>query len=44
MTNLKVSLGTYAGVFWTIGLAAAGLGVLLLHPLPLIRKWMHGVD
>ena len=28
VTNLKVSLDTYAGVFWTIGLIAAGIGVV----------------
>ncbi|MBU3079193.1 peptide MFS transporter [Sphingomonas quercus] len=44
VTNLKVSLETYAGVFWTIGLAAAGLGALLLMLSPLIRRWMHGVN
>ena len=44
VTNLKVSLDTYAGVFWTIGLVSAGIGVLLLLISPLIRKWMHGVQ
>jgi POT family proton-dependent oligopeptide transporter len=44
VTNLKVSLDTYAGVFWTIGLASAAIGVLLLLLAPLIRKWMHGVQ
>ena len=43
VTNLKVSLDTYAGVFWTIGLVSAAIGVLLLLLSPLIRKWMHGV-
>ncbi len=44
VTNLKVSLDTYAGVFWTIGLVSAGIGVLLLVISPLIKKWMHGVQ
>ncbi len=44
VTNLKVSLDTYAGVFWTIGLVSAGIGVLLLLISPLIKKWMHGVQ
>ncbi|WP_136161727.1 peptide MFS transporter [Sphingomonas flavalba] len=44
VTNLKVSLETYAGVFWTIGLTAAAIGVVLLALSPLIKKWMHGVQ
>ncbi|MCH4894685.1 MULTISPECIES: peptide MFS transporter [unclassified Sphingomonas] len=44
VTNLKVSLDTYNGVFWTIGLISAGIGLLLLALSPLIRKWMHGVQ
>jgi len=44
VTNLKVSLETYAGVFQTIGLIAAGIGVLLLAISPLLKRWMHGVD
>ena len=44
VTNLKVSLDTYAGVFWTIGLASAAIGALLLVLSPLIKKWMHGVQ
>jgi POT family proton-dependent oligopeptide transporter len=43
VTNLKVSLDTYNGVFWTIGLVAAGIGVVLLLISPLIKRWMHGV-
>ena len=43
VTNLKVSLDTYSGVFWTIGLVATGIGVLLLLISPLIKRWMHGV-
>lgn len=44
VTNLKVSLETYNGVFWTIGVAAALIGAVLLALSPLIRKWMHGVQ
>ena len=44
VTNLKVSLDTYNGVFWTIGLIAAGIGVLLIAISPLLKKWMHGVN
>jgi POT family proton-dependent oligopeptide transporter len=43
VTNLEVSLHTYTGVFWTIGLVAAGIGIILLALSPLIRKGMHGV-
>jgi POT family proton-dependent oligopeptide transporter len=44
VTNLQVSLQTYVGVFWTIGLVAAGIGLYLLLLSPLIKKWMHGVQ
>ena len=44
VTNLKVSLETYNGVFWTIGLISAGIGVVLLLLAPLLKKWMHGVQ
>jgi proton-dependent oligopeptide transporter, POT family len=44
VTNLKVSLDTYAGVFWTIGLASVAIGVLLFVLSPIIKKWMHGVQ
>jgi POT family proton-dependent oligopeptide transporter len=43
VTNLKVSLDTYNGVFWTIGLVSAAIGLLLIALSPLIRRWMHGV-
>jgi len=43
VTNLEVSLHTYTGVFWTIGLIAAAIGVVLLALAPLIKKGMHGV-
>lgn len=44
VTNLKVSLDTYTGVFWTIGLVSMGIGLVLLVLSPLIKKWMHGVQ
>lgn len=44
VTNLKVSLDTYAGVFQTIGLWSMGIGVALLILSPLLKKWMHGVQ
>lgn len=44
VTNLKVSLDTYNGVFWTIGLVSAGIGLLLMLIAPLLKKWMHGVQ
>ena len=44
VTNVKVSLETYSGVFWTIGLTSVGIGVVLLILSPLIKKWMHGVQ
>jgi POT family proton-dependent oligopeptide transporter len=43
VTNLKVSLDTYAGVFWKIGIVSAVIGVILLAVSPLLKKWMHGV-
>jgi proton-dependent oligopeptide transporter, POT family len=43
VTNLQVSLNTYNNVFWTIGIASAVIGAVLLLISPLIKKWMHGV-
>ncbi|MEP9358411.1 peptide MFS transporter [Sphingomonas sp. KR3-1] len=43
VTNLKVSLDTYVGVFTTISIAAIGLGVLLLLLSWPLKHWMHGV-
>ena len=43
VTNLKVSLETYVGVFQTIGLVAIGFGILLLAMSPWLNRWMHGV-
>lgn len=44
VTNLKVSLETYAGVFQTIGIVSIVIGGVLLLVSPLIKKWMHGVQ
>ena len=44
VTNLSVSLATYAGVFQTIGIASAIIGVVLLAISPLLKRWMHGVN
>ncbi|MFT6571721.1 MAG: POT family proton-dependent oligopeptide transporter, partial [Sphingomonas echinoides] len=43
VTNLKVSLDTYVGVFTTIAEVAIGLGVLLLLLSWPLKKWMNGV-
>ena len=43
VTNLQVSLDTYAGVFWNIGLISMGVGLFLLVVSPLLKRWMHGV-
>jgi POT family proton-dependent oligopeptide transporter len=43
VTNLKLSLETYLGVFQTIGLVAIGFGLLLLLLSPWLTRWMHGV-
>jgi POT family proton-dependent oligopeptide transporter len=44
VTNPQVSLSTYVDVFWTIGIAAAILGLILLGLSPIIKRWMHGVN
>lgn len=44
VTNLKVSLETYVGVFQTIGWIATAIGVLLLILSWPLKKWMHGVQ
>jgi len=44
VTNLQVSLNTYVGIFWKIGLIATGIGLFLLLISPLMKKWMHGVQ
>ena len=43
VTNLQVSLETYAGVFWKIGVASAVIGLILLALSPFLKRWMHGV-
>ena len=43
VTNLKVSLDTYSGVFTLIAEWAIGLGILLLLLSWPLKKWMHGV-
>jgi POT family proton-dependent oligopeptide transporter len=43
VTNLSVSLATYAGVFQTIGIASAVIGGVLLGLSPFLKRWMHGV-
>ncbi|MBA3880216.1 MAG: MFS transporter [Sphingobium sp.] len=43
VTNLKVSLDTYVGVFTTIAQVSIALGVLLLLLSFPLKKWMHGV-
>jgi len=44
VTNLKLSLDTYAQVFQTIGLWSIGIGVVLLAMSPLLKRWMHGAE
>ncbi len=43
VTNLKVSLDTYNGVFTLIAEWAIGLGIVLLLLSWPLKKWMHGV-
>ena len=43
VTNLKVSLETYTGVFTTIGWISAVIGVILLALSWPLKKLMHGV-
>ncbi|MBV8972107.1 MAG: peptide MFS transporter [Sphingomonadaceae bacterium] len=44
VTNLKLSLDTYAGVFQTIGFWAVVIGGILLAGSFLLKRLMHGVD
>ena len=44
VTNPRVSLETYAGVFQTIGIVSVVIGLVLLALSPLLRRWMHGVQ
>ncbi len=43
VTNLKVSLDTYVGVFNTIGWISIGFGVALLLLSPVLKRMMHDV-
>ncbi|HYU94664.1 MAG TPA: MFS transporter, partial [Sphingomicrobium sp.] len=43
VTNLKVSLDTYLGVFTTIGWISVGIGVVLLLLSWPLKYLMHGV-
>lgn len=43
VTNPKLSLDTYVGVFNFIGWASIGFGVLLFAMSPLLKKMMHDV-
>jgi proton-dependent oligopeptide transporter, POT family len=43
VTNLKVSLDTYIGVFTTIGEVSIGIGILLLLLAIPLKRLMHGV-
>jgi POT family proton-dependent oligopeptide transporter len=43
VTNPQLALQTYIDTFWTIGIAAIVIGVLLFLVSPLLKRWMHGV-
>jgi POT family proton-dependent oligopeptide transporter len=43
VTNPKVALDTYVGVFWNIGLISISAGFLLFLVSFPLKKWMHGV-
>lgn len=43
VTNLKVSLDTYVGVFTTIGEVSVGIGIVLLLLAWPLKRLMHGV-
>lgn len=43
VTNPALALQTYIDTFWTIGIAAIVIGVLLFLISPLLKRWMHGV-
>jgi POT family proton-dependent oligopeptide transporter len=44
VTNLKLSLDTYIGVFTRIGLVTMAVGAVLLVLAGAIRRLMHGVE
>ncbi|MFX5340243.1 hypothetical protein ABTD27_19770, partial [Acinetobacter baumannii] len=43
VTNMKLSLDTYVGVFGTIGWTSVVIGAVLLVLAVPLRKLMHGV-
>ncbi len=43
VTNPAVALKTYLEVFWWIGVAGIGFGILLLAMSPALKKMTHGV-
>jgi POT family proton-dependent oligopeptide transporter len=44
VTNMKVSLETYIGIYWTYGLITVAIGVVLLALAVPMRRLMHGVQ
>lgn len=44
VTNARLSLETYIGVFTTIGWVSVAIGVVLLALSPFLKRWMHGVS
>jgi POT family proton-dependent oligopeptide transporter len=44
VTNARLSLETYAGVFSSIGWVSVVIGALLLILSPFLKRWMHGVS
>lgn len=44
VTNARISLETYAGVFTTIGWVSVVIGLSLLALSPFLKRWMHGVS
>lgn len=42
--QLQISLTAYTDVFQVIAYVAIGSGVLLLLLVPLLKKWMHGIN
>lgn len=44
VTNARLSLETYAGVFSAIGWVSVVIGAILLLLAPFLKRWMHGVN
>jgi len=44
VTNLKLSLDTYVGIYREFGLITIGIGVLLLVLAVPMKRLMHGVE